>query len=66
MVPWDASVAQLVKHSLGFGSGPDLRVTRSSPASGSALVESPLGILSLPLPLPLTPCSVSHSNKYIN
>ena len=35
---WGAQVAQLAKHStLGFGSGCDLRVVGSSPASGSML-----------------------------
>ena len=50
---WGTWVVQSVKHlTLGFSSGDELRVMRSSPASGSTLsAESALG-LSLPLLLP--------------
>jgi len=61
-----AWVAQLVKHLiLGFGSGHDLRVMRSSPMLGSALtMESALDSFPLPFPLPplcSSPCSLSLS-----
>ena len=48
-------VAQSVKHpTLDFSSGHDLMVVRSSPASGSALTtQSLLGVVSLPISLPL-------------
>jgi len=40
--PWGAWVAQSVKHpAVDFGSGHDLRVVRSSPASGSMLDVEP-------------------------
>ena len=57
-------VAQSVERpTLDFGSGHDLTVIRSSPASGSVLTAwSLLGILSLPLPCShLLSCSLSLS-----
>ena len=63
-VPWGAWVAQSVKHlTLGFSSGHDLMVHGIKPHIG--LYEEvwiPLGILSLPLSLPLPhshACSLS-------
>ena len=58
--PW---VAQLVKHrTLGLGSRRDLRVMRSSPASGSVLIAESAKVavsLHLHLPLHLLICSLS-------
>ena len=66
-----AWVAQSVKRlTLDFGSGRDLRFVSSSPTSGSTLiVRSLLGILSLSLPLCLSPArslSLSLSFSKIN
>ena len=60
-------MAQLGKHlTLGFGSGHDLRVARSSPTLGSVLSEvSAWDSLPLPLPLPLV-LSLSLSLSQIN
>ena len=58
-------MAQLVKcPALGFGSGHDLMVVRSSPALGSApTARGLLGILSLPLSSPPLLCSCSLSQN---
>ena len=56
-------VAQSIKHrTLGFSSGHDLRVARSSPPSGSAL-HCGSARDSLPIPLPLLPVTLSKINK---
>ena len=63
-----AGMEQSVKHpTLGFGSGPDLRVMGSSPGSGSVLsAESARDSLSLSLwSCPLPTLSVSKLNKEI-
>ena len=59
---WGAWVAQSVKQlTLGFGSGRDLRVMRSSPASGSVLSDESA-------PLPVSPlvraCTLSLSLSF--
>ena len=62
-------MAQLVKRlTLGFSSGHDLRVVRSSPTLGSVLSEvSAWDSLPLPLPLPLPPVlSLCLSLKWIS
>ena len=61
-----AWVAQSVKHpALGFGSGRDLIVHEFEPHVRFHTVQSLLGILSLPLSLPLSACALSLSqNKY--
>ena len=55
---------------LDFGSGHDLRVMGSSPASGSVLpAQSLVGILSVSLslsPPPLLVLSLSLKSKYVN
>ena len=62
---WVDWVAQLVKRlTLGFGSGPDLRVVRWSPALGSALSAICLGFS--PLLALYLPIIFSLSNKLIN
>lgn len=55
-------MAQRVKHlNLGFGSGQDLRVVRSSPTSGSMLCRDLLEIHSLSLSLNPSSCSLALS-----
>ena len=63
--PWGAWVVQFVKHpTLGFDSGHDLRVLRSSPELGSAFsMESACLSLSL-MPLFQIVHSLSQINKW--
>ena len=64
--PWGAQVAQSVELlTLGFGSGHDPKVMRSSPASGSELSVKPaLDFLSLSLcPSPPLACSLSERKE---